>query len=178
MQKRELSKSIECFIPEASLEGVEVNEKFNERSSEADRPTFYTSLLQVGSPSCSNGDFEADKDSNSCAVDKSNYASPIAMERTSTTVKRQASIQRQDISHANVNELSEVNLSFACCSHCDDLKQEIKPHSRPFLVATWYRTPNSPLSTFSAFQDVIDMIDAENLEFYLLVLSLLSIVIY
>ena len=36
------------------------------------------------------------------------------------------------------------------------------------MVATWYRPPNSPLSTFSAFQDVIDMIDAENLEFYLL----------
>ena len=45
VQKRDLNKSIECFIAEASLEGEEVNEAFNERSSEAVRPTFYTSLL-------------------------------------------------------------------------------------------------------------------------------------
>ena len=58
-------------------------------------------------------------------------------------------------------DLSKVNLEFLAIKVC-------KPHSRPFLVATWYRPPNSPLSTFPAFQDVIDMIDAENLEFYLL----------
>ena len=58
-------------------------------------------------------------------------------------------------------DLSKVNLEFLAIEVC-------KPHSRPFLVATWYRPPNSPLSTFSAFQDAIDMIDAENLEFYLL----------
>ena len=128
VQKRDLNKSIECFIAEASLEGEKVNEAFNERSSEAVRPTFYTSLLQVGSVSCINGDFEADKDSNSRAADKSNHASPIAIERTSTTIKRQAGIQRRDISHANVIELSDEreNLSFGCCGHCDDLKQEIK----------------------------------------------------
>ena len=40
----------------------------------------------------------------------------------------QAGIQRRVISHANVNEFSDerVNLSFACCGHCDDLKQEVK----------------------------------------------------
>ena len=121
-----LSVTISWRTP--SLEGEEVNEAFNERSSEAVRPTFYTSLLQVGSVSCSNGDFEADKDSNSRAADKSNHASPIAIERTSTTIKRQAGIQRHDISHANVIELSDEreNLSFGCCGHCDDLKQEIK----------------------------------------------------
>ena len=65
MQKRDLNKSVECFIAEASLEDEEVNEAFNERSSEADRPTFDTSLLQVGSVPCSSGNFETDKDSNS-----------------------------------------------------------------------------------------------------------------
>ena len=43
-----------------------------------------------------------------------------------------------------------------------------KPHSRPFVVVTWYRPPNSQISTFSAIQDVIDRIDCENIEFYLL----------
>ena len=128
VQKSDLNKSIECFIAEASLEGQEVNEACNERSSEAARPTFYISLLQAGSVPCSNGDFEADKDTNSRAADKSNYASPIAIERTSTTIKRQAGIQRRDTSHANVNELFDEreNLSFAYCGPCDDLKQEIK----------------------------------------------------
>ena len=129
MQKRDLNKPIkQCFVAEASLEDEEVNEAFNERSSEADRPTFYTSLLQVGSVQCSNGNFETDKDSNSREEYKSNCASPIAIEGTSTAFKPQAGIQRRVISHANVNELSDerVNLSFACCGHCDDLKQEIK----------------------------------------------------
>ena len=58
-------------------------------------------------------------------------------------------------------DLSKVNLEFLAIEVC-------KPHLRPFLVATWYRPPNSLSSTFSAFQDVIDTIDAENLEFYLL----------
>ena len=52
----------------------------------------------------------------------------LPIERTSTTIKRQAGIQRRGTSHANVNELSDEreNLFFACCGHCDDLKQEIK----------------------------------------------------
>ena len=35
-------------------------------------------------------------------------------------------------------------------------------------MATWYRPPNSPAIAFTAFQNVIDKIDAENSEFYLL----------
>ena len=42
------------------------------------------------------------------------------------------------------------------------------PHSRPFLVGTWYRPPNSSNHLFSLFEKTIDMIDAENLELYLL----------
>lgn len=41
-----------------------------------------------------------------------------------------------------------------------------KSHSRPFLVVTWYRPQNSPLSVLSAFQNVIDMLDVENTEFH------------
>lgn len=77
MQKSDSNKSTECFIAEANPEGEKVNEAFNERSPDAARPTFYTSLLQVGNVSCSNSDAKVDKDINS-SVDKSNYASPIA----------------------------------------------------------------------------------------------------
>ena len=42
------------------------------------------------------------------------------------------------------------------------------PHSRPFLVGTLYRPPNSSNHLFSLFKKTIDMIDAENLELYLL----------
>ena len=42
------------------------------------------------------------------------------------------------------------------------------PHSRPFLVGTWYRPPNSSNNLFSLFEKTIDMIGAENLELYLL----------
>ena len=49
VQKSDLNKSIKCFISKASLKVEEVNEAFHERSSKAARPTFYTSLLQIGS---------------------------------------------------------------------------------------------------------------------------------
>ena len=42
----------------------------------------------------------------------------------------------------------------------------IKPCSKPFLVVYWYRPPSSPVSVFNAFQNVIDKIDAENVELY------------
>ena len=67
---------------------------------------------------------------------------------------------------ANLNfrlreDISKDNLELLATEIC-------KSHSRPFLVVTWYRPPNSPLSIFSALQEVIDIIDAENSEFYLL----------
>ena len=43
-----------------------------------------------------------------------------------------------------------------------------KPNSKPFLVATWYRPPNSNVEEFKYFETFIDMIDAENVEYYLL----------
>ena len=43
-----------------------------------------------------------------------------------------------------------------------------KPRSSAFLVGTWYRPPNSPLECFNEFENVIDKIDAENKELYIL----------
>ena len=43
-----------------------------------------------------------------------------------------------------------------------------KPRSRPFLVGTWYRPPNSPRELLNLFEKTIDRIDAENSELYFL----------
>ena len=40
--------------------------------------------------------------------------------------------------------------------------------SAPFVVGTWYRPPSSPPNLFSEFEKVIDKIDVENKELYLL----------
>ena len=43
-----------------------------------------------------------------------------------------------------------------------------RPHSRSFLVSTWYRPPSSCLAIFSRFEILVDKIDSENNDFYLL----------
>ena len=43
-----------------------------------------------------------------------------------------------------------------------------RPRSKLFLVSTWYRPPQSSRDLFTVFERVIDKIDAENLELYLL----------
>lgn len=43
-----------------------------------------------------------------------------------------------------------------------------KPNSKPFLVATWYRTPGSRTELFSIFESFIDKLDSLDLEYYLL----------
>jgi hypothetical protein len=42
------------------------------------------------------------------------------------------------------------------------------PRSRPFLVGTLYRHPSSSQQLFTLFEEIIDKIDAENSELYLL----------
>ena len=42
------------------------------------------------------------------------------------------------------------------------------PRSKPFLVGTSYRPPSSALNLFSLFHEIIDKIDSENSELYLL----------
>ena len=43
-----------------------------------------------------------------------------------------------------------------------------KPRSKSFIVATWYRPPNSLVSIFSPFEELIGKLDSLNTEFYLL----------
>ena len=43
-----------------------------------------------------------------------------------------------------------------------------KPRSKPILVSTWYRPPDSPVSHLTEFERMIGSFDAENLEYYLL----------
>ena len=43
-----------------------------------------------------------------------------------------------------------------------------KPRSSAFLVGTWYRPPNSPPERFNEFENVMDKINAENKELYIL----------
>ena len=43
-----------------------------------------------------------------------------------------------------------------------------KPRSSVFLIGTWYRPPNSPPERFNEFENVIDKIDAESKELYIL----------
>ena len=58
-------------------------------------------------------------------------------------------------------DLSPNNLEF--------LTVEItRPRSKPFLVSTWYRPPQSSPDLFSTFERIFDNIDAENLEVYLM----------
>ena len=41
-----------------------------------------------------------------------------------------------------------------------------KPRSKPFLIATWYRPPNSSTEIFSHFESFVGKLDAENVEFH------------
>ena len=63
---------------------------------------------------------------------------------------------RQDLQHEKLEFLAvEIN----------------NPHSKPFLVSTWYRPQRTPWPVpeiFSIFEDLVGKIDAENIEFYLL----------
>ena len=43
-----------------------------------------------------------------------------------------------------------------------------KPRSKSILVSTWYRPPDSPVSYFSEIEQMIESMDADNLEYFLL----------
>ena len=43
-----------------------------------------------------------------------------------------------------------------------------KPNSKPFVIVTWYRSPNSPNEVFSSLENLIGRLDSENVEFYLM----------
>jgi len=53
--------------------------------------------------------------------------------------------------------------------HLENIWIEIsKPRSKLFLIATWYRPPNSSTEIFSHLESFVDKLDAENVEFYLM----------
>ena len=67
---------------------------------------------------------------------------------------------------SNINFKPRADLS---PNNLECLTVEIsKPRSKPFLVSTWYRPPQSSPDLFSTFERIIDKIDAENLELYLM----------
>ena len=43
-----------------------------------------------------------------------------------------------------------------------------KPRSKPFLVASWYRPPDSSVDTFNCFEALVGKMDAEGLEYYIM----------
>ena len=43
-----------------------------------------------------------------------------------------------------------------------------KPRSKPFLVASWYRPPDSSADKFDLFEGLVGRMDAEGLEYYIL----------
>ena len=46
--------------------------------------------------------------------------------------------------------------------------QLLDPTPRPFFVSTWYRPPNSAQDVFRHFESLVDMLDSEQKDFYLL----------
>ena len=68
---------------------------------------------------------------------------------------------RSSVNFIQRNDMSVDDLENLCI-------QIQKPNSKPFLVATWYRPPNSSVDKFDCFETFIDMLDAENAEYYLL----------
>ena len=43
-----------------------------------------------------------------------------------------------------------------------------KTKTRPFVIFTWYRPPDSPIGIFSPFESLIGKLDSENVEFFIL----------
>lgn len=62
----------------------------------------------------------------------------------------------------------EVILIFKSVLTSDRVILNVLLLRKPFLVSTWYRPPKSSPDLFTIFERVIDKIDAENLELYLL----------
>ena len=43
-----------------------------------------------------------------------------------------------------------------------------KPNSKPFVVTSWYRPPNSPIEPFSNIVSLLGRLDSENVEHYIM----------
>ena len=71
-----------------------------------------------------------------------------------------------------IRESIDINYSLRpdlCVDQLENLAIEIrKPRSKPFLIMTWYRPPNSTVDKFRLFETLVGRIDAEGVEFYVL----------
>lgn len=67
---------------------------------------------------------------------------------------------------------SSINFSLRPDLSLDQLENlciEInKPNSKPFLIVTWYRPPDSTVDKFNIFETLIGKLDSENVEYHLL----------
>ena len=64
---------------------------------------------------------------------------------------------RKNIPHSNREDLAVENIELICI----EVK---KPKSKPLLIATWYRPPNSSIEFFSDFEKFLQLVDDENKE--------------
>ena len=64
---------------------------------------------------------------------------------------------RKNIPHSNREDLAVENIELICI----EVK---KPKSKPLLIATWYRPPNSSIELFSDFEKFLQLVDDENKE--------------
>ena len=67
---------------------------------------------------------------------------------------------------SNINYIVRADL---VSDQLENLSIEIiKPRSKRFIVATWYRPPNSPFELFSTFEDFVGKLDADGKEYYIM----------
>ena len=67
---------------------------------------------------------------------------------------------------SNINYDVRKDLVF---DQLESLSIEIsKPRSKSFIVATWYRPPNSPFELLSYFESFVGKLDTEGKEYYLM----------
>ncbi len=67
---------------------------------------------------------------------------------------------------STINFLPRPDLS---CQEIENLCIEIrKPNSKPFLITTWYRPPNSVVDKFNYFETLLGKLDAEQVEYYVM----------
>ena len=67
----------------------------------------------------------------------------------------------------NINYTIRNDLKFKKLESRDIIEIQ-KPSSKPFVITTWYRTPDSPSELFQYFENVIGKVDTENTEHIIL----------
>ena len=67
---------------------------------------------------------------------------------------------------STINFLPRPDLSIEVLENlCIEVR---KPRSKPFLIATWYRPPDSVVEKFNFFETLVARLDAENVEYYIM----------